>query len=140
MTTASSLVDSARKAIGNPIRRSAVDRGGRYAVSQAQRSPRGTRTSPSARPAASDHTRNANILVPGTQQYYILHLMTLVDFPKSKQTHPKEPAMAKSGGKGSAGGQQSGGSKGGGARPNPNYPSTTGKPSGGGRGNTPKSK
>ena len=26
----------------------------------------------------------------------------------------------------------------GGAKPNPNYPSTTGKPSGGGRGNTPK--
>ncbi|ROR18838.1 hypothetical protein EDB62_102366 [Vibrio crassostreae] len=24
------------------------------------------------------------------------------------------------------------------AKPNPNYPSTTGKPSGGGRGNTPK--
>ena len=25
-------------------------------------------------------------------------------------------------------------------KPNPNYPSTTGKPSGGGRGNTPKGK
>lgn len=37
------------------------------------------------------------------------------------------------GGKG--GGGKGGGSKGGGSNSNPNYPSTTGNPSGGGRGN-----
>ena len=44
--------------------------------------------------------------------------------------------MAKPSG-GSGGGKQGGG-KSGGAGANPNYPSTTGKPSGPGRGNTPK--
>jgi len=41
----------------------------------------------------------------------------------------------------SSGGNKGGGGnsgKIGGAAPNPNYPSTTGNPSGGGRGNTPK--
>lgn len=43
--------------------------------------------------------------------------------------------------KGSSG-KSGGGSKGSGGKSggNPNYPSTTGKPSGGGRGNTPKGK
>ena len=43
--------------------------------------------------------------------------------------------MSKSGSKGSGTKSGSRSGKGGG---NPNYPSTTGKPSGGGRGNTPK--
>ncbi|MBI4312824.1 MAG: hypothetical protein HY681_13740 [Chloroflexi bacterium] len=46
----------------------------------------------------------------------------------------KVTVFAKGGGKG--GGGKGGGGKGGGG--NPNYPSTTGSPSGGGRGNDPK--
>lgn len=48
----------------------------------------------------------------------------------------KEPAMAQ--GNSNSGGGGKGGS--GGSGGNPNYPSTTGKPSGGGRGNGPKGK
>ena len=40
--------------------------------------------------------------------------------------------------RGKGGGNKGGGGKGGGGNSNPNYPSTTGKPSGGGRGNEKK--
>ena len=46
-------------------------------------------------------------------------------------------AMARGGG-GKGGGGKGGGGKGGGGNSNPNYPSTTGNPSGGGRGNDKK--
>ena len=56
----------------------------------------------------------------------------------------KERPMGKGGGKSGSGGKGASGGKGnsgsGSKGENPNYPSTTGNPSGGGRGNTPKSK
>ena len=47
------------------------------------------------------------------------------------------PTMRRGGG-GRPSGGKGGGGKGGNKGGNPNYPSTTGNPSGGGRGNTPK--